>query len=632
MRRLVAMLVLMCVAGGCSSPSAPVNLADLRGWDIVVAPNAKAAALYAAQEFADLYAQAAGVRLAIVTQAKEREGHVYIGTGPSALGTGPGPLPTMCEEDFYLQAMGRQIVICGGSARGTLYGVYCFMEDHLGVRFLTADHTHVPKIAGAIMVGPLTYVHHPPLEYRYTYYGENNASPAFAARLRLNAVPGLGEKYGGAARMGLINHSFNNQLSSQKYGREHPEYFSLIDGNRRANVARDWDSRGTQLCVTNPDVRRIVTQAVLAELAKAPARRNISVSQNDNRNYCRCENCQAVNDREGSPMGAQLELVNCVAAAVEANFPGAMVGTLSYQYTRKPPAHLRPRANVQIQLCSIECCQYHAIDDANCPKNVEFCRDMEGWGAICDNIYVWNYDTNFGDYLLPCANIRAIAPNVRYFVAHHAKGLFMQAAGNTLGAEFSDLRNYVISALLWDPNRDGNALIDEFLNLHYGPAAGPIRRFIDFTHDRVAATGKHPRCHGTAGDFGLDQVVADEGLKDFAEALTACGGDPVLRARVEKASLTALRAAIEPVWEKALPMEALTPPAEPAEIAQVAREFLHRFVATPAPASEQIRPLAHEFFRLARKYNVKMVNEQVSTEDALKHMKQTLRVADKDDL
>jgi len=132
---------------------------------------------------------------------------------------------------------------------------------------------------------------------------------------------------------------------------------------------------------------------------------------------------------------------------------------------------IRPRPNVQIQLCSIECCLIHPIDDPNCPKNVEFHRDLKGWGAISKNVSIWNYNTNFTNYLLPCPNLRVIEPNVRFFVANQTKGIFMQAAGNAWAAELSDLRNYLVANLIWDPNRSGERLIAEFVDLHYGRAA-----------------------------------------------------------------------------------------------------------------------------------------------------------------
>jgi Domain of unknown function (DUF4838) len=89
-------------------------------------------------------------------------------------------------------------------------------------------------------------------------------------------------------------------------------------------------------------------------------------------------------------MGTLLTFVNQVADVVAKKHPDVKVGTLAYWYTRKPPKTIKPRPNVQIQLCSIECCLIHPINDPNCPKNVEFCQHMKDWGKICDDIYIWN--------------------------------------------------------------------------------------------------------------------------------------------------------------------------------------------------------------------------------------------------
>jgi hypothetical protein len=160
---------------------------------------------------------------------------------------------------------------------------------------------------------------------------------------------------------------------------------------------------------------------------------------------------------------------------------------------------------------------------------------------------IWNYNTNFADYLLPCPNLRVIEPNVRFFVARGAQGIFMQAAYGTLSAEFSDLRNYVISQLLWNPQRSGAELIDEFLTLHYGPAAPPIREFLEYTHDRAEASGLETACFGRAADYAVDAETARVGLDAFRRA-RELATDDVLRARVDKASICAYRAALEPAW------------------------------------------------------------------------------------
>ena len=240
-------------------------------------------------------------------------------------------------------------------------------------------------------------------------------------------------------------------------------------------------------------------------------------------------------------MGSQLTFVNAVAERIEKAHPHVKVGTLAYWYTRKPPETVKPRHNVQIQLCSIECCTLHAIDNPDCEQNQAFCQDTNEWGKICDDIWIWNYNTNFRSYDLPFPNLRSIEPNVRYFLRNNAKGVFMQANGNGLTGEFSDLRNYLISHLIWNPHLDAETLLNEFVNLHYETAAPPILEYITFLHDNVEARGLHPRCFPTPEDVGLD-AESSQAIFDYFQQALALAEKPEIRARVEKAAIPAYKA------------------------------------------------------------------------------------------
>jgi len=124
-----------------------------------------------------------------------------------------------------------------------------------------------------------------------------------------------------------------------------------------------------------------------------------------------------------------IAFVNAVAESVGRKYPKALLSTFAYWYTRKPPRTLKPRSNVMIQLCSIDCCCLHAVDDPKCALNREFCDDMRVWNSKCDKIFIWHYNTNFGSYMLPFPNLRAIGPSVKYFADRSGRGVFMQAAG-----------------------------------------------------------------------------------------------------------------------------------------------------------------------------------------------------------
>ncbi len=518
-----------------------VDLAALNGWDIVLPDEPIPSEAYAAEELQHFLAEATGQKLPIHKEAAAGAGHIFVGESKAMRAAKVGfDTAGMGEEDLRIIVRDGNIAIAGGRPRGTLYGVYTFLEDQLGVRFLTPDQTHVPAAGKSHPVGPLDYSYHPPLSFRWSNYGENNRNPVFAARMRCNTVT-HDAKFGGVTGRRLISHSFTHQLPTSRYGKDHPEYFALRNGERLSDVKND--GRQTQPCVSNPDVVRIVTDSVLASVAEHPDRTNISVSQNDNGRYCQCKRCAALDTQADSHMGAQLALVNAVADAVAAKHPGVDVGTLSYQYTRKPPKNIRPRPNVQIQLCSIECSQIYPIDDPASPRNKEFCEDLVGWGKICDDICVWTYNTNFHNYLLPCPNLRNIEPNIRLFVTHHAKGIFMQGPGNALGGDFCGLRNYMTGRLLWNPDLRGEELMDEFLRLHYGKAAPPIRKFLDRLCDNARAKGADKNCFAHPKNYAIDEAIGQAALDAIQEAARLAESDEI-RARVEMAEIWAQRAAV----------------------------------------------------------------------------------------
>ncbi len=137
----------------------------------------------------------------------------------------------------------------------------------------------------------------------------------------------------------LINHSFHRQLRLEDYAETPPEYFAEIDGARRTDVENAVGWHGTQPCLTNPDVLRIITKSVMEDLRRQPDTRCISVSMNDNLYNCRCSACAELDEAAGSAMGTLLTFVNSVADAVALEFSNDKVGTLAYIYSRKP-AHL----------------------------------------------------------------------------------------------------------------------------------------------------------------------------------------------------------------------------------------------------------------------------------------------------
>ncbi len=583
--RILACLVVMATG---TSYASEINFEKMKAWSVVVAGDATASERYAAEEFQSLFRQLTGLDLPITEQARGRYRNVFIGPGAAATASELHfDASDMGEESLRIRIGAKNIVIAGGRSRGTLYGVYEFFERYCGVRFLTADQTHFPDPG---LLQPLKeddFSYTPPFSFRWSYYKENADRQDFAARMRVNTVV-TDEKLGGSTRQTLIGHSYCRWITTEKYGKTHPEYFSLIDGERKCALPTEH----TEPCVTNPEVIDIITQGVLADLDANPAMENVVVAQNDNDAYCRCPACEAINQREGTPMGANLALVNAVAERVEKRYPKVKIGTLAYWYTRKAPKTIVPRKNVQIQLCSIECCTLHPISDPNCPMNREFHEDMLAWKAICDNVWIWNYNTNFHYYDLPFPNLYVIGPNLRLFRDNHARGVFMQANGNGNAGEFCDLRNYVLSRSLWDPSLDSAALVEEFCSLHYQEAAPTILEYIQYLRDNAERLHCHPDCFAAPEELGLTPEVTRKIMDYFVKALATAKSDAVY-ARVEKASIPAYRALI---LVNAFPWKF--------ENGVCKRDWPPEYVR-----------LVPEYVALCKKHNMSMVTEHLSAKD-----------------
>jgi hypothetical protein len=451
---------------------------------------------------------------------------------------GPIDMASLGDEGFVIKTAGGHIVIAGGRPRGTLYGVYEFLE-RLGCRFFTPTCEKIPS-AYDIGVPELDVAQKPVLEYREHCYRFYYDYPEFAVKSRVNGNNcRLDEKLGGHMPYKWFVHSFNRILSPEEHFAEHPEYFSLVNGERLAEY--------TQLCLTNPDVLRIAVEKVKSALRESPEAKIISVSQNDWGNHCECENCRAIDEREGAKSGSLIAFVNAVAEAVEEEFPDVIIDTLAYQQTRPAPKYLRPRYNVCVRLCTIENCLVHPFDTCDHQDRKVllsdggasgFASDMKNWAAVCDKLYVWNYVTCFAHYCMPFPNWNVLQNHVRFMVGNNLKGLFQQ--GNFSrgdGLDLNEMRAYVITKLLWDPEADVARHMREFAEYFYGAAAGYILEYVETLTGKVEKDNIHVCFNDNCDKDYLTDEMLDKYDALLKSATEAVAGDAVCSIRVFRADM-----------------------------------------------------------------------------------------------
>ena len=285
---------------------------------------------WAAKELQHWLKEISGAELPVETISQPHQGpQIVIGYNEIIQAKTGASTPADLDESFRYSNSGADILIYGGKMRGTMYGVMSFLENELGCRWYTPAVSVIPK-RNELTFYCLDHSEKPGIRVRNDFYFEA-FDPTWAARNRMNGTLGFSKsnpQIGGTENYWAV-HTFYPLMPPDEFYKKHPEYYSLIEGKRIFDHA--------QLCLTNPDVLKIITERIKKRMLESPEYLIYDVSQNDWFNPCQCDKCQAIVKREGSESGLMIWFVNQVAEAVEKEFPDKFIGTLAYQYTRTPP-------------------------------------------------------------------------------------------------------------------------------------------------------------------------------------------------------------------------------------------------------------------------------------------------------
>lgn len=388
---------------------------------------------------------------------------------------------TLEEEAYCVEAVLEGNLagmdIRGGSGRGVLYGIYGFLEKYAGLRSFTPTLEVYPTEGDIIIEEGKMIEYHPVFEMRVNDWYRWCAGAdtySWCVKNGVNMLDGWWEPWdkdtgalGGAWDYGgLFVHTIGG-LTETGGGTSKNPCLALDSHEGKENLAK-------------------AIKNVRARLESRPSTTIFSVSQNDTDARCLCDFCKIVDKEEGSPAGTLLRFVNAIAENIAEDYPNVIVDTLAYDYTQTAPKITVPRENVCIRLCTFHCHFTHPLTDPTCPTNAKFCKDLEAWSEICDNIHIWDYTTNFAFYIPTYANLHVLQANMQFFAEHNARGMFPQGNRNGPSGEFGELRAYLLSKLMMNPymgEEEYYAYMDEFLEAYYGDGWTYIRMYIDKTSE-----------------------------------------------------------------------------------------------------------------------------------------------------
>lgn len=317
-----------------------------------------------------------------------------------------------------------------------------------------------------------------------------------------------------------------DRLMYQSFWLTHPSCFALVDGKRIPN----------QLCLSNLltlDTARVILRTNIAE---HPDYKYWSVSQGDNPEWCQCPEC-----RKRSASDTLIAFVNAIAK----EHIDKIISTLAYYDTEEPPS-IKPLPNVQIMLTTIQLPKDKPIETSTRNDVVEWRRKLMGWMKLTQNILIWDYTCNFRHLLVPFPIIYQMCENLQWYAKLGIKNFIIQN-NSGYGHEFSELKSYLISELMDNPNQNYHKLIDTFLNDYYGKAAKYIDQYIELMYEQIQAVDHIINwfdCKEYRNNLYRDGVLerADELIYEGWKAVL---GDQLYRQRVEVVHLQILYTRIE---------------------------------------------------------------------------------------
>jgi hypothetical protein len=278
-------------------------------------------------------------------------------------------------------------------------------------------------------------------------------------------------RMGGPVAVG-IGHTWHG-LDPEKDFAAHPEWFALVGGKRQASKP----------CYSHPDVVARAVEHALREAASGKAM--VSMTPPDGLGYCECGRCRSV-FQGGAPFQAHstafakrpdgvlvnatsetlFRMVNEVAQAVAAKHPQTLVGCYAYSAYSHPPS-FPLHANVFVQTTTAFRRTPLSLDE-----------QLRTWGERAGqvgireywSVYPWDWD---GPHPTAVDPLR-LQKTLRSFRENKVTSVNAEACNNW-GPR--GLGYYVGARLLWDADADVRAIVRDFHEQAFGPAAEAMRRY-----------------------------------------------------------------------------------------------------------------------------------------------------------
>ena len=531
--------IISCISGAVAASGSVILIRDGQPASvIVIADKPTRAARLAASELQSWLRKVSDATVPILpeSQITENTGKTLIFVGDTnqtqALGLNSEDFGL---EEFRIRTFPGALVLMGDDQRangmelsGTLWAVETFAEQFLGVRLLWPGPLGevVPK-QETVELDNINLRHVPSLRQRkirnigYNQRVQQGLDDLGWSAEEFKTHHGDSRQWfrfhriGGSFK-GNYGHAFGKYW--ERFHEDHPDWFALQpDGTRDNSRASDGDR--ARLCVSNRGLIEQVAKDRIAELRERPTWDTISISPNDGgrATFCLCESCEAWDAPEGEmieiwgPDGPishvsltdrYVKFYSAVAEIVAEEFPDRYLGAYAYSAYALPPVHAKLHPNIITGFVGFSYLNEEARQKAR--------ESWLKWSQAAKQLFL-RPNLLMAGMGFPTVYVHRLAEDLR-FCAENGM-LFTDFDCCYQHWATDGLNYYVLAKLLSDPGADVHAIIADYCQAGFGPAAENIMKYFRQLEDMTT---------------DLANSNEYEGRKKNPEALAQCYTDEFL--------------------------------------------------------------------------------------------------------
>ena len=463
-------------------------LDEKREWTIVLPDNATDAEEFAASELNKLLSESTGL---LFYMEKESDVSVhdnayywFIGNTRAAQAAGvEAEYAKLGDSGVVVKTVDNKLFLRGATDKGSVYAVYEYLSHAFHYDFFAEGEYYIDDGVDAKWLD-MDVVYRPAISNPCFMYGELNSNPDLYYQYR---IQNYYETWMAKSGDVYYAHTYFKILPKDKWQKSHPDFYS---------------PDGANLCLTrDPEIVDAFVESCKEIIVTDDVHRYMMFGQEDNFEFCNCSECADRIDKLGGFSSAVMmeftnEVVRKLNVWLEETQPGRNITfvTFAYNHTKNPPvvyneakgkyepisSTVVAEPNLSVQYVINNCDYYKPYKTQN-----KIVKALEGWDVLTETITIWEYSTNFSDYMDTFHNWNSVQPNIQLLASHGVDYIVEQAAYNTCTSNFSELRLYVWSKLMWNPTLNVQDLIDEFMVYYYRDAADEMQALFESVYGYI---------------------------------------------------------------------------------------------------------------------------------------------------